>query len=67
VHDARGKQVKHERFIANLDGMSGVVAALVSHHDVKTLGEQVDDLAFAFIAPLGADYCDNHRIDSWTH
>jgi hypothetical protein len=39
--------------------MARVVAALVPRNDVELLREQIDDLAFAFIAPLGADYCNN--------
>ena len=52
------QQVKHKRSIADLNGMPGVVSALIARHDVEALGEQIDDLAFAFIAPLGADYDD---------
>ena len=35
-------------------GVAGVVAALIAGHDVEALGEQVDDFAFAFVAPLRA-------------
>ncbi len=39
------------------DGVAGVVAAGVAGDDVELLGEDVDDLAFAFVAPLGTkDY-----------
>jgi hypothetical protein len=34
--------------------MTGVVAALVARHDIEAVGEEVDDFAFAFVAPLGA-------------
>ena len=37
------------------DRVAGVVAALEAHDHVRLLGEQVDDLALALIAPLGAD------------
>ena len=37
------------------DRVAGVVAALEADDDVGVLGEQVDDLALALIAPLGAD------------
>src|SRR5436190_10417499 len=36
------------------------MAALIADDDVEPLGEQIDYLAFSFIAPLGADDCDNH-------
>jgi hypothetical protein len=35
--------------------MAGVVAALEAHHGADFLGEQIDDLALAFIAPLGTE------------
>jgi hypothetical protein len=35
------------------------VTALVTRNDVELLCEQIDDFAFAFIAPLGAYNCDN--------
>jgi hypothetical protein len=35
--------------------MAGVIAALGSDHDIRLFGEDVNDFAFAFIAPLGAD------------
>ena len=37
------------------DRVAGVVAALGADDDVGLAGEDVDDFAFAFIAPLGAD------------
>ena len=55
AHDARRQQrqlvgdaVDHER-------MAGIVAALEAHDDIGALGEPIDDLALAFVAPLGAD------------
>ncbi len=38
------------------DRVAGVVAALEADDRVRVLGEQVDDLALALVAPLGADY-----------
>jgi hypothetical protein len=35
--------------------MAGVVAALEAHDRADVLREQVDDLALAFIAPLGTE------------
>jgi hypothetical protein len=37
------------------DGVPGVVAARVTDDDIRLLGEHVNDLAFAFVAPLGAN------------
>jgi hypothetical protein len=38
--------------------VAGVVPALIASDDLETLGEQIDDLAFTFVAPLGANHCD---------
>ena len=43
--------------------MAGVVASLITNDNVEPLGEQIDNLAFAFIAPLGADHRDDHRSE----
>ena len=37
---------------SRVDGMAGVVAALISRDDVEARRQQIDDLAFAFVAPL---------------
>ena len=37
------------------DGVARVVAALIARHHVEALGEQVNDLALALVAPLRAD------------
>jgi hypothetical protein len=36
--------------------MAGVVAALKAHHPLRVIGQPVDDLALALVAPLAADY-----------
>ena len=41
------------------DGVTGVVAALEADDDIDFLCQIVDDAAFAFIAPLGANNCSN--------
>jgi hypothetical protein len=38
------------------DGVACIAAACGTHDDVGIFGEEIDDLAFSFIAPLGADY-----------
>jgi hypothetical protein len=35
--------------------MAGVVAALKAHDDVRVVGEEIDDLALAFVTPLRPD------------
>ena len=53
--DATRQQPELERLLAHLHGVAGVVAALVTRDDGERLGQQVDDLALALVAPLGAD------------
>jgi len=35
--------------------MPGIVSTLIAGHNVEMFGQQVNDLALAFIAPLSAD------------
>jgi hypothetical protein len=35
--------------------MAGVVAALEANHVIGRTGEKVDNFAFSFVTPLGAD------------
>src|SRR5262244_1451006 len=53
--------MKNKGSVANLNRVAGVVSALVANDYVEAFGEQIDNLAFSFIAPLGADDRDNHR------
>ena len=55
IEDARGDQRESEFLIAYDDGVSGVVATLEPNHVVGVLGEEVNDTAFAFVTPLGAE------------
>jgi hypothetical protein len=36
--------------------MAGVMATLETHHAAHAFGQQIDDLAFAFVAPLRAQH-----------
>jgi hypothetical protein len=62
MHYAGRQQMKHKRSFANLDRMSSVMTALIARHDIEPLGEQVDNLTLAFVAPLGANNCDYHNL-----
>ena len=53
-HDAGGQQRQLVDLAADDEGMAGIVPALEAHDDVGLLGQPVDDLALAFVAPLGA-------------
>ena len=55
-HDARGQEAQLVGAVADDQGVAGIVAALEAHDHVGPLGEPVDDLALALVAPLGADH-----------
>ena len=62
---AAGNQLQDKFLAMNGDSMSGVVAAGIARHHLEALGEHVDDLALALVAPLRAD---NHRsLASFQH
>jgi hypothetical protein len=44
--------------------VAGVVAALEAHDNVGALRQPVDDLAFALVAPLGADHHHVRHLES---
>ena len=54
IEDPGRDQVELPLHAVAHDGVAGVVAALEADHEVRLLGEQVDDLALALVAPLGA-------------
>ena len=55
AQDAGRNQAQHGLPAADDERVTGVVAALEAHDAGRLLGQPVDDLALAFIAPLGAD------------
>ena len=63
LQDAGRYQVQHGLLAVDDQRVAGVVAALEAHHRGCALREQVDDLALAFVAPLGAD--DDEVLGHW--
>ena len=55
TQDAGGNQVQYGFLAVDDQRVAGVVAALEAHDRTDFLGEQIDDLALAFIAPLGTE------------
>src|SRR5439155_7610319 len=55
VEDAGWHQMEGELAHRIDDGVPSIVAALGSYHDVRSTGQQVDDLALAFVTPLATD------------
>ena len=55
VEDPRGDEMKDEFPVIDHQRVTGVVAALETHHTVSLFREKVNNLAFSFISPLGSD------------
>ncbi|MBC7519576.1 MAG: hypothetical protein H7268_00555 [Sandarakinorhabdus sp.] len=55
AHQPTGEQRQFIGLVADDQGVAGIVPALEAHHDIGAAGEPIDDLALAFVAPLGAD------------
>ncbi len=62
AHHTGGKQRQFVGGAVDHERMAGIVAALKAHHDIGALRQPIDDLALAFVAPLGAD---DHDIGHW--
>ena len=56
MQDAAGNQAQHGFFAVHHQRVPGIVAALEAHHTGAFFGQPVYDFAFAFVAPLRADY-----------
>ena len=56
--DSGGQEVQRVLFAVDHDGVSGVVASVELDDEVGVLAELVSGLAFAFVAPLGAEHDD---------
>ena len=55
IEDAGWHEVELERAVLIDDGVPGVVATLEPDDDIRLLREEVGDLAFALVPPLGSD------------
>jgi hypothetical protein len=53
--NAARHQLQDKLLALDDDGMAGVMAAGIARHDGEVFREHVDNLAFALVAPLGAD------------
>ncbi len=60
AQDAGRNQVQHGLLAADDERVASVVATLEAHHRPDLRGQQVDDLAFSFVAPLCPE--DDYRI-----
>ena len=66
VEDSAGQQLELELAVLGDHGVAGVVAALWADHEVGLLGQVVDDLALALVAPLPADDDDHHGARAYS-
>ena len=57
MQNAGRQQTQDELAAVGVDGVTGVVAALIARDDREVRRQQVDDLALAFVAPLRSKYC----------
>ena len=55
TQDARRDEPQHRLLAADDERVAGIVPALEAHDALRLFGQPVDDLALAFIAPLGTD------------
>src|ERR1700730_13899388 len=63
-HYPSGQQRELIDIVVDDERMPGIVAALEAHHDIGLERQPIDDLALAFVAPLGADH---HHIRHETY
>ena len=54
--------MKGEGLAVDDDAVSGVVAALVAHDHIHVTSQEVGQLPFTFVTPLGSD---DHRCGHW--
>ncbi|VEC61297.1 Uncharacterised protein [Klebsiella aerogenes] len=45
-------------FTVDYESMAGVVTTLVAHNIFSPFSQEIDDLPFTFVTPLGAQYDD---------
>ena len=64
--DAARDQLEDVFLLADEDGVAGIVPALIARDDIELLGEEIDDLPFTLVAPLGAqdDYV-SHVVQTY--
>ncbi len=63
AQDAGRDQVQHRLLALDDERVAGVVAALETRDGADAFGQQIDDLAFAFVAPLRAENDDRLTHD----
>ena len=67
AQNAAGNKLQDVAMAIEDDRVAGIVAAGVARGVIEGRGQIVDDLPFAFVAPLGADYRDRLRPNLLHH
>jgi hypothetical protein len=68
IEDSGRHQTERELAAIVDDGVAGVVAALIPNDTVRIFREVIDHAAFAFVAPVSADYDPNgHPLSFEAH
>ena len=55
TQNAARDQFEDELLFADENRMARIVAALIAGDDIEPFREEIDDLAFTLVAPLGAE------------
>ncbi len=62
MDNSRRQQPQNKGLIADIHAMPGIMPALITRHDIKPVRQQINNLPFPFIAPLGTDYYNYHNV-----
>jgi hypothetical protein len=55
MQNSGGNQVQDKLILPDHHSVARVMATLVARNNIRSLGQQVNDLSFPFITPLGTD------------
>ena len=55
TQNAARNQLQDEFLLADENRVARIVSALIARHDIEPFREEIDDLAFTLVAPLGAE------------
>ena len=62
IHDAGRHKMKGQLRVAMDDGMTRIVASLVTYDEIVVAGDQIGYFAFALVAPLSANEYSVHDM-----
>src|SRR5512147_2042517 len=59
IENTRRHDMQLERAALVDDRMAGIIPTAIADHQPRTLGQQIDNMTLALVAPLGTNYCDD--------